>query len=213
MTRCAKSSSASSRSSRRAAWSMVCSLHSSVMRQSVARGALMEKSPIRHFQCHNGQMKNIVILALDGMMDSGIAIALDTLRTAQALQQKGGRGRLRVLVAGHGKSVTAGSGMRVACDLGLRDAAHWPLRPDWIIVPGLGMTSEAAASQRLQERDARAAMAALRSLPEATQVGVACSSVFLLAEAGLLAGRRATTTWWLAPVFRRRYPDVQLDET
>lgn len=155
-------------------------------------------------------MKNIVIVALDGMMDSGIAITLDILRTANALQANSG---LHILVAGHGKSVMAGSGMQLACDLPLGDAANWSVRPDWIVVPGMGMTSGAAASERLQKRDARAAMALLRSLPDTTRLGVACSSVFLLAESGLLAGRRATTTWWLASVFRRRYPDVRLDET
>ncbi|TFW09794.1 helix-turn-helix domain-containing protein [Oxalobacteraceae bacterium OM1] len=155
-------------------------------------------------------MKNIVILALDGMMDSGLAITLDVLRTAAALQSNSG---LDIRVAGYGKSVGAGSGMQLACDLRLGDPAKWPVRPDWIVVPGMGMTSDAAASERLQQRDARAAMALLRSLPGSTQLGVACSSVFLLAEAGLLAGCRATTTWWLASVFRRRYPDVRLDET
>lgn len=42
-------------------------------------------------------------------------------------------------------------------------------------------------------------------------VSSACAGSFLLAQAGMLAGRRVTTHWQLEGAFRHAYPDVELD--
>ncbi|MEY9969572.1 transcriptional regulator GlxA family with amidase domain, partial [Streptacidiphilus sp. MAP12-16] len=45
-----------------------------------------------------------------------------------------------------------------------------------------------------------------------TPIASACAGTFLLAECGILNGLHATTTWWLVPAFRNRYPHVTLDQ-
>ncbi|MEQ7919419.1 GlxA family transcriptional regulator [Xanthomonas sp. WHRI 1810A] len=47
---------------------------------------------------------------------------------------------------------------------------------------------------------------------QARRVVSLCTGSFVLAEAGLLDGKRATTHWIYAPSFKKRYPDIQLDE-
>lgn len=158
-------------------------------------------------------MKRILVLALDGVMDSSLAITLDTLRTAQALR---GRGRRRVelqwSVIGQRRTVRTGGGLRLTADLTFREVQASATRAEWLIVPGLGLTSDSAIASRLRRPDTLAAIAVLQERRVAKYVAASCSAVFLLAEAGLLDRRSATTTWWLSQTFRARHPNVRLDE-
>lgn len=159
-------------------------------------------------------MKNLLILALDGVLDSSLSITLDTLRTAQRFHERAGKSTaLRRYVVGHRKTIRTGGELRLEADFTIREVMDGVVRAEWLIVPGVGVMSTAAFAERLRQKDALAALELLRQKGVAKRTAASCSSVFLLAEAGLLAGRAATTTWWLANAFRKRYPDVRLDES
>jgi transcriptional regulator GlxA family with amidase domain len=168
-----------------------------------------------HFSCQNRQMKTILVLALDGVMDSSLTITLDTLRAAQAFAERPSSGspQIRIVTAGCRKTVITRGGLRLTADTTFKQALDAKTKPDWVIVPGLGLITESEFAGRFDQKDALQAIGLLQALDQrGVKTGASCTSVFLLAQAGLLHGRTATMTWWLAHVFRKRYPDVQLDE-
>ncbi len=48
--------------------------------------------------------------------------------------------------------------------------------------------------------------------PRSRRIGSTCTGAFILAEAGLLDGRRATTHWFHARDFQRAFPNVKMEE-
>lgn len=151
-------------------------------------------------------MVQVEILILKGASPSSVAITVDLLRAANRLRRSSGRpDAFAISLAGSG----AESAMPffAAAVTATGDAV-----PDVLIVPGLALTDEAAVSAALARPDAELAR---RRLNEAhargAEIASSCSGVFLLASAGLLDRRRATTSWWLAPLFRRLFPAVTLD--
>ncbi len=91
----------------------------------------------------------------------------------------------------------SGSGVNITIehDLALLQQAHTIVIPGW----------QGEASNKLCQ--------ALRDAHEnGTRLASICSGANLLAQAGLLQGRRATTHWQYSQEFKQKYPAIELDE-
>jgi len=68
-----------------------------------------------------------------------------------------------------------------------------------------------AGDPSFQERDPAVSLWLARRAPESRRYGSICTGVFLLAEAGLLTGKRVTTHWECADKLRQDYPGLDID--
>ncbi len=153
---------------------------------------------------------NIWILVLDGVFDLGLAALLDTFATANDLTSQAGFETAPLAV--HRVGVRTRIHTNQGFSLHLEDAPDAP--PDLILVPALGAKSPPAIDAALCRRDIADAQAFLRKHAAAgATIGSACTGTFILASAGLLDAHKATTTWWLGPLFRERFRQVALDES
>ena len=150
------------------------------------------------------------VLALDGVFDLGLSAVVDALQTANELIDLSGMTapRFQVHIVGMRKTVKTAQGFGVP----VRRAGA-PL-PDCVVVPALGYKMPGPLEAALARPDVCDAADALRQWGRRPiTMAAACIGTFVLAESGLLDRQQATTTWWLAPLFRQRYPDVRLDES
>jgi len=152
----------------------------------------------------------INVLVLDDVFDLGLSAVLDAFQTANELIDMSALAvpRFEVRIVGVRKSVRTAHGLRVPLDAtGFRS-------PDCVVVPAIGFKMPGPLETALARPHIRDAGDALRQWARrGATMTAACIGTFVLAESGLLDRQHATTTWWLAPLFRQRYPRVLLDES
>jgi transcriptional regulator GlxA family with amidase domain len=153
----------------------------------------------------------IHILALNGVFDTGLSAVLDAFCTANALAEMTGVCSLRfqMKVVGLRKTITTARGLSVPVV-----AATRVQTPDAVVMPAILYMKQGPLVQALAGSEVSEAGSVLRKWSgRGALTATACIGTFVLAESELLDGEEATTTWWLAPLFRQRYPRVRLDES
>lgn len=140
-------------------------------------------------------MHEVVVLALPGTIAFDLATPVEVLARVRDGE---GRQAYRVRVAGPAPIVDAGP-VRLVVDhrLDLLDDA------DTIVLPGLEDPTQPVPAEVLERLRAAAARGA--------RLVSICVGAFTLAATGLLDGRRATTHWAAADLFRATFPLVRLD--
>ena len=143
-----------------------------------------------------GAQRVVAVVAYDGVSAFELGLTLEVFGLS-----KMGPDWYRVVVCSErpGQPLAANNGLKVIADAGMGALA----RADTIIVPG---------SRDIVESPSVALLDALRRAHRrGARVASICAGAFILAAAGLLDGRRATTHWAQTEALSRRYPRVQVD--
>lgn len=148
--------------------------------------------------CQDGSMHRVAIVVQPGIRSFDLAVITEVWgpdRSALGVPRFELR-RCAVDTA----PITLPGGLTLAPDRPL----DWLGEADLVVVPALAVPSDPTPEPVLAAlRDAHA-----RGVP----VAALCAGAFVLAEAGLLAGRRAVTHWSLAPELAARHPSVLVED-
>lgn len=152
----------------------------------------------------------IALLALPGSMMSAISGLADMFwLTNQTIMMNPGIARAptdkfdTVIVSADGKPVHDAQGKRIDCEASFGDSTVF----DRVIVTGMRLNEHKLpiAPDAVQE----AAVWLHTQYRQGSQIAGACAGGYVLGDAGLLDGKICTTTWWLFPSFRQRYPNAK----
>ncbi|KRV50557.1 AraC family transcriptional regulator [Wenjunlia vitaminophila] len=145
--------------------------------------------------------RSVLIVLFDGVQSLDVTGPLEVFAGASQYTEARGAGRsytVRTASPG-GTPVRCSSGLRLSPDADLERCSA----PHTLIVPG--------GDGALRHENERVVAWLRGKAPRAARTASVCTGAFLLAEAGLLAGRRATTHWALADTLASRYPEVTVD--
>ncbi len=145
---------------------------------------------------------NVAVLAYDNCLVSAVSGVLEILSIANSFALESGCDEQfsgLEIVSPDGKSVTGYVGIPLLVSGSIQD-----VKPDILVIPPVfGEVGVLLENVPLIERITELAR-------KGTVLASACAGSFLIAQAGLLEGKPATTHWKLAPDFENRFENVNL---
>jgi transcriptional regulator GlxA family with amidase domain len=143
--------------------------------------------------------RKVVLVAFERMQILGVVGPAEVLDAATQVLGGGDRGYELSIATLGGTPVRCSSGVRLEADVALAHVK--PREVDTLIVGGSMRFSRDGDDPRLR--------AAIRRISEgARRTCSVCTGAFLLARAGLLDGRAATTHWAFCEELGRRHPSI-----
>jgi transcriptional regulator GlxA family with amidase domain len=145
----------------------------------------------------------VVVLAFESVQLLDVAGPVQTFASANEIANDGRGAPYRVVVVSRrGGAVRTSSGLplvtHAAADIAVKT------RVDTLLIPGgLGV------HQAL--KDSRLIAWVRRQASTAHRIASVCTGAFLLAQTGLLAGRRATTHWKSCGRLQQSHPEIEVD--
>lgn len=154
---------------------------------------------------------DVGVFLVDGTSDFGLAAILEVLRTANSLRKEidWAPEPWNLIEIGMGRQARTGAGHLVP----VTPLGQLRRPPGMLVVPGLDTKDPDEVVEHVTSSRNRPVLDMIAgAMADHVELAAACTGAFFLAEAGVLDGLTATTSWWLAARFRDRYPRVQLDE-
>jgi transcriptional regulator GlxA family with amidase domain len=149
-------------------------------------------------------LKNVTILALEKTVSSTVTGPMDIFSQAGVMWNQifglAPSPYFQVAIATvNGKPVECLNGVVIKPHFSIKEVK----KTDLVII-------SAEDLQELEKTFRQTRPWLLKLFEEGATLASVCTGAFLLAETGLLNGKRATTHWGFAELFRRRYPEVDL---
>lgn len=144
-----------------------------------------------------------MVLAFEGVQLLDVAGPVQTFASANEIAKDAGGAPYRIVVASRrGGPLSSSAGLPLLTEPVA--GATRKMAIDTLIIPG-GLGVHAAL------KDAPTLAWVRRQLSSAHRVASVCTGAFLLAETGILAGRRATTHWKWCGRLQKLYPHILVD--